>query len=182
MFGLFGCLGVAGVGALVVLFFIGVIVSIPTEPEFTYDDDMTQDTAGLIADPGTQDPPERPAERTGPAEANPKGVLANYGPPTGPTVKSRLRPPWSELNLPMGRGVPSFNDETTLIVMYGGGEVEPLGGLWRTALQRELGYQVEYDFSNDGLMSVSMTKGANQLVMAVSESMGNIIVSISIVD
>lgn len=180
VFGLLGCLSVTAIGALAVLFFIGVVASMPTEPSFEYDDDMLPDTGtervvDVQPDPATP----APAEAVAPAAS---GVLANYGPPKQAVPRGRLHRPWSEADLPFGRGISTFSDETTLIVMYGDGEIAPLGDLWARALERELGYTPEYDFSNDDMESVSMSKGSNQLVMAVSKSMGSIIVSVTIVE
>jgi serine/threonine-protein kinase len=177
IFGVFGCLSLLAVGGLGLLLFVGVVATLPADSGATnvgYGDDKDTGGSAIVG----QDPSQDPAPT---AEALPAGALAAYGPPNGPHVRAALRKPWSELDLPIGRGVPSYNDDTTLIVMYGGGDIAPLGKLWRRALEGELGYVTDYDFASDDMMSVSMTKGKEQLVMAVSTSMNNIVVSISIV-
>lgn len=163
--GLIGCLGVGAVG--IVVLFLGLLVIAASSTTDTIDYET-----GVYDPP---DPTNPPVEKPPPVST--QGWQKHYGPPNGPHMRFSMKAPWEGKKLPVEPGAVTYSDETTLLVTYGGDQLQPVARVWHEALVREFGYESEYDFESDDVYSATLRKGGKQLIMSVSKSQGNVIVS-----
>ncbi|MFK7927760.1 MAG: hypothetical protein AB8H79_06210, partial [Myxococcota bacterium] len=172
-FGLLGCLTVAGVGLLGIVLVIVVMIVAATPPTQTYP--VSGGGGGVDGDTGGSvviNAPTTPAVAAG----------GDIGPPTAAHMKASLSAPWSNYSLPISPGVVIFSDERTIVVQYSGTQLGVLAQTWREAIEKETGYSARHDFTTEDLVSLMFEKGNQQMAMAVSPMMGDIVVSVSLTE
>ena len=188
--GVAGCLGIAGLGAvlvvvagLVAVSFVGPSTSTATPQGGSVGQGSPAPGPSSTGSPSTGSPPSAtgspaPASSAG-AGAAPVAGLEDYGPPQGPSLRASLTAPWADKDLPIAPGNVAFSDATRLVIMYSGPDSEGLARVWKASLIREFGLEPEFDYAADGMVSTTFVRGQRRVALAVAPSMDNLAVSIA---
>jgi len=204
-FGLVGC-GVLLAGGLLVGVLVLAVVGVAIE---VARDSMDDDVAAVgpaqgatsevrraaqapTAAPSPAASADKPAARAAssdkpaapPASSDPpggSGALSAFGPPKNKIYQSALQAPWSGMGLPVEPGVVLFSDATSLVLTYGRGPLPTMAQQWRDAFKKN-GWKTEYEMTGEDVCTVTMLRDGRRLALSVTQHMGDVLVSIGVVD